>query len=416
MPQKLKLIITNFLKSSQKFTGTDNIYLATQGSYLTIGNIISTVASFLLAMTFARLLPKETYGEYRYVLSIITVIGICALPGMENAIIQAVAKKFEGCFKKILKIRFKWGLLGSLVSLSVAIYFFTIQNYSLTVSFLIAAIFFPFMEATGSYLSYLVGKKLFGIQVKYNTISQIIAAVSIIITLFFTKSLIVLILVYFLSNTLLRIYFLLRTIKKNPPNNKSNSKIISFGKHITLITAANTIAGQIDKILLFNFLGPGQVAIYSFAELPIRQINSFLRNIRLLALPKLAARERKEIKKTLLKKISRAVLLIIPIIILYILVAPFLYKIFFPQYMDSVFYSQLFAISLIGFPITIIALSFEAKMMKKQLYQFSILSPVLRIILIVVFIPVLGVLGVIIAQLLTRVFEIFWGLFLFKKI
>jgi len=412
----IKNSIYNLLIKSQKFTGTDNVYVATQGSYLTIGTIISTLASFLLAMAFARLLPKEIYGQYRYILSIMAVIGICALPGMQTAIIQAVARGFEDSFVRATKTRFKWGLLGSLISLGIAVYFLIIQNYYFAVSFLIAAIFFPVMESMGSYLSYLTGKKLFGIQVKYSILTQIIAAISIIVTLFLTKNLIVLVLIYFLSNTILRTYFLLRTLKKNPPNKKQDPKIIPFGKHLTLMNVVTTIAGQLDKMLLFNFLGPIQVAIYSFAELPVRQINSFLRNIRLLALPKLTNRTRKEIRKSLLKKIGKAVLLIIPIVVVYIIAAPYVYKIFFPQYLDSIFYSQLFIFSLIAFPTTIITLSFEAKMMKKELYQFTIISPLVQIILLIVLTPLLGILGVVIAQLIARAFNIFLSLLLFRKV
>lgn len=415
MINKTKNLIYKFLRKSQKFTGTDNIYLASQGSYLTIGNIISTIASFLLAMAFARLLPKEVYGQYRYVLSIVAVVGICALPGMESAIIQSVARRFEGSFKKILKTRFKWGLLGSFVSLIVAVYFLINQNANLAICFLIASVFFPTMETMGSYLSYLIGKKLFGIQVKYSTLTQIIAAISIIITLFLTKNLIILVLIYFLSNTILRTYFLSRTIKKNPPNKKHNPKSISFGKHLTFMNIIAIISDQLDKILLFNFLGATQVAIYSFAEMPVRQINSFLRNIRLLAFPKLAARTRREIKKTLLKKVAKATLFILPIVAVYIFTAPYIYKIFFPQYLDSVFYSQLFVLSLIAFPITIVVISFEAKMMKKELYKITIIDPIIKIGLLVVLVPVYGILGVILAILLSCVFRFFLALILFRK-
>lgn len=413
---KLKNLIYKSLINTQKFTGTDNVYLATQGSYLTIGNIINTVASFLLAMAFSGLLPKEIYGQYRYILSIMTVIGICALPGMENAIIQTVARGFEGSFKKIVKTRFKWGILGSLASLCFAVYFLIIQNTPLSIAFLIAAIFFPIMQSMTSYLSYLTGKKLFGIQVKYSTLTQVLSTISIIITLFLTKSLIILVLVYFSSNTILGIYFLLKTIKKNPPNKKEDPNAISFGKHITAIKIIGTISEQLDRILLFNFLGAAQVAIYSFAELPTRQINSFLKNVRFLALPKLATRSREELRKTLLKKIGKASILILPMIIIYIIAAPYIYKIFFPQYLESVFYSQLFVIGLIAFPTTLITLSLEAKLMKKELYEFNIISSVIRIILLFILIPLLGILGVIIAQLTTRAFNIFLALFLFRKL
>jgi len=422
MIDKSKNLIYKFLRKSQKFTKTDNVYIATQGSYLGIGNIIGTIASLLLAMAFARLLPKEIYGQYTYILSIITIVGVIALPGMESAIIQAMARGFEGTFKKILKTRFKWGLWGGLISIAIGFFFLITQHdFTLFISFLAAGFFFPFMETSLSYLSYLAGKKLFNVQVKYSTLSQIISTLIIIITLFLTKNLsqstvlIALILAYFSTNTILRIYFLSRTLKKYPPNENHDPKSINFGKHLTVLEVVSTIGSQLVNILLFNFLGAVQLAIYSFVVLPIRQMLYFLKNIRQLILPKLASRTREEIKKTLLKKVGIAFLFIIPIIIIYIIVAPYLYKIFFPQYMESVFYSQLFSLTLLAFPVTVLSVSFEAKMMKKQLYQINILASVIKIIILSIFVPIYGILGAVIAQLLSQFFYVVLALIFFKK-
>ncbi len=418
MPEKIKNLIYAFLKKTQKYTGTDNIYLATQGSYLAIGNIINALASFLLAMAFARLLPKETYGEYRYLLSIITMVGIFALPGMDDALLQAVAKKFEGFIKNAFKEKFRWGILGSVICLSVAGYFFYKNNLDLMTSFVIAAIFFPLMESSSLYLSYLGGKKLFGIQMKYSTLTQIIAAFAIIITLFFTQSIIALTAIYFLSNTLMRVLFLLRSLKKFPPNtnNQEEKEFIKFGKHLSFLRIVQTIAGQIDRMLLFHFLGAVQVAIYSFATLPVSEADIFLKNIRFLALPKLAIRTREEIKKTLLKKVGKATLLIAPLVLLYIIIAPYLYKIFFPQYTESIFFSQLFFLTILAFPASVIALSFQAQMAKKELYQFSIISPLVLIILLIILTPLYGILGIIIARLISQLFTVCFALFLFRKL
>jgi O-antigen/teichoic acid export membrane protein len=417
MIKKIKNSIYNLLIKTQKFTGTDNIYVATHGSFLSIGNIINSLASFLLAMAFAKLLPREIYGQYRYILSIMAIVGITALSGMESAIIQATARGFEGGFKKILKTKFRWAMLGSFACLLIGAYFLLFgHNINISVSFFIATIFFPVMETSASYLSYLTGKKLFGTQVKYSTLAQIISTVFIIITLFLTKNLIILVMVYFLSNSALRTYFLLKTLKKYPPNENYDPTCIPFGKHMTVMDIVLTISGQLDKIMLFNFLGATQVAIFSFVELPVREINSFLRNLRLLALPKLSAKTKSEIKETLLKKVEKSFLFIVPIIAIYIVLAPYFYKIFFPEYMESVFYSQLFVLTLLAFPATILNLTFEAKMMKKQLYQITVFSPLVRIFFLLLLVPNYGILGVIIAQLLSRVFDIILALVLFKKI
>lgn len=416
MVQKIKALITTLLRQSQKFTGTDNVYLATQGSYLTIGNIINIATSFILAMAFARLLPKEIYGDYRYIISIMTIIGIFALPGMDDAILQAVANKFDGSFRKGLREKFRWSILGSLSCLILGGYFFFFKdNLTLTICFLIAGVFFPLMQSTGLYLSYLGGKKLFGIQVKYNVLTQVISSLAIIITLFLTKSLIILILTYFFSYTVLGIIFLFISLKKIPAGKEENEEYIKFGKHLSFLRVLSTIATQADRILIFHFIGAASLAIYSFAVFPVAETNTLLDNIRSLALPKLASQEKAKIKKTLLKKVIKATILIAPLVLIYIIIAPYLYKIFFPQYMESVFFSRILFLTVLIFPASIVSLSFQAQMAKKELYQLGIIIPLFQIILLIILTPIYGILGVIIARLANQLIGICIAIYLFKK-
>ncbi len=66
--QTLRAKICNFLRWSEKYIKTDMIYLVKGGFWLTLGQIISSVSSLLLVIAFANLLPKETYGIYKYFL------------------------------------------------------------------------------------------------------------------------------------------------------------------------------------------------------------------------------------------------------------------------------------------------------------------------------------------------------------
>lgn len=415
MIRGLKLTIINILRKSQKFTGTDNIYIAKYGTYLTIGNVISMAAAFLLSIAFARLLPKEIYGQYRYILSIMAILAISSLQGMNAAIIQGVARGFEGVLKKGFKTKLKWSLLGSLASIGVAVYFWLQGNLEFTASFLIIAVFLPLFKGGEIYQSFLTGKKLFGKRVTYTVLIQVLSTISIILTLFLTKNLIILILVYFCSYSILRIFFLFLIIKKIKPNRKNDPKTISYGKHLSFIGIIVLIAQQIDKILLFHFMGPINLAVYSFATLPVQYIRNPLQTIQELALPKLSARSKEEIKKTLPKKLIKATFLIIIVIIIYAVLAPYFYKIFYPQYMESVFYSRLFSLTLLVFPVSMMMISLQAKMKAKELFISSTINSIIKIGLLAILIPLYGILGVIIAMLLSQVFYFFIVWFLFKR-
>jgi len=415
MINKIKNSIYLFLRKSQKYTGTDNIYIAKHGSYLTIGSAISMAAAFLLSIVFARLLPKEIYGQYKYILSIMAILAISSLQGMNAAIIQGVAKGFEGVLKKGFKTKLKWSLLGSIGSIGIAIYFWLQGNLEFTTSFLIVAVFLPLFKGGEIYQYYLTGKKLFGKRVTYTVLIQILSTISIILTLFLTKNLIVLVLVYFLSYSFLRIFFLFWTIKKYPPNKKHDPKTISYGKHLSFIGIIGLIANQIDTILLFHFMGPIKLAIYSFAALPIESLRDPLQSVQELAIPKLSTRSEKEIKSTLPKKLIKATFLIIVVIIAYVIIAPYFYKIFYPQYMESMFYSRLFSLTLLVFPVSMMMLSLQAKMKTRELYISSTLNSIIKIGLFVILIPLYGILGVIIASLLSQILYFFIVWFFFKR-
>ena len=100
-----------FLKRTQKYTGTDNVYLAKGGFWLTLGQVVSMASAFLLAIAFANLLDPVTYGNYKYILSLLGLLGIFTLDGMRTAINQAVARDLEGSFYTGFKTKLKWGLL-----------------------------------------------------------------------------------------------------------------------------------------------------------------------------------------------------------------------------------------------------------------------------------------------------------------
>lgn len=412
MFDKLKIKIRRFLIWSQKYTQTDNIYLAKGGFWLFLERIVLMAASFLLAIIFANLIPPATYGNYKYILSLVGILSIFSLGGINTAITQATARGLEGSFYSGFKTKIKWGLLGSLVAMGGAVYYWIQGNNILPIPLLITAIFLPLMRGSRIYGDFLAGKKLFNIAAKYSMIGEIIFVGAMVITIFLTKNLVWLIAVYFIFYTFPNYFFYLSTKFKLRPNKKEDPRTISYGKHLSFIGILGRGAAELDKVLLFTLVGPIEVAVYSFAILMPNQIFSILTNINILALPKLVAKSQKEIKTGLIKKAWKLFILVLLIIGAYIATAPYIFKIFFPQYLDSVFYSQLFMLSLIAIPAGLLGTVFEAKMMKKQLYLFRIIG-IVKLALLALLVPFFGILGVILALLGSRIFGGALTLFLF---
>ncbi|MBI2627398.1 oligosaccharide flippase family protein [Candidatus Nomurabacteria bacterium] len=124
----LKNGIYGLLRLTQKYTGTDNVYLARGGFWLGSGQMFSMAVAFLSAVAFANLLNPEIYGKYKYILSLAELLEISALVGMGAAVTQAVARNIEGSFYTAFKTKLKWALLGSLGALAGAIYYWMKGN------------------------------------------------------------------------------------------------------------------------------------------------------------------------------------------------------------------------------------------------------------------------------------------------
>ena len=139
----------------------DLSYILRGGSWLTLGQVTSALIAFFLSIAFARLVPKEIYGEYKYILSLTGVLSIFSLSGMTVAVTRATSTGFEGTISAVLKRALRWNSILLPVSLIVACYYYLAGNYSLAISFTIFGLASPFISSFNIYEGFLVGKKDF---------------------------------------------------------------------------------------------------------------------------------------------------------------------------------------------------------------------------------------------------------------
>lgn len=393
----------NALKWSEKYTKTDMVYLARGGFWLTLNNILTTPMVFIVAVVFANKVPPETYGVYKFLLSTLGILSITNLSGMGSLYSQAVSRGIEGSLFPIVKTKIRWGLLGSVASIGIAIYYFTQGNTTLFWGFLIASLFIPVMDTLNIYQSYLQGKKLFKLSSLSYSSSQLIAAIAMISTLFFTKNLYIIFAVYLSSWTVIRLFFFLQTIKLYPPNKLTDPETIPYGIQSSFIDFLASIISSIDQILIFHYLGATELAFFTFATAPVTQFISIFKNIPALAMPKMAPRPIQEINQVIHKRVIGAFLGSLLVIGAYYVTAPFIYKIFFPQYLGSIWLSRIFVItSFFSVPIAILSPAVGSKVTqipKKMLYFFNI-PGIVATLFILITIQKIGVVSVIYSRII----------------
>lgn len=405
----------NFLRWSQKYTKTDMTYVVKGGFWLILNKIGLSLISFITMIAFANWLPKESYGTYQFIIAGFTLLSIFTLPGIDSALIKSIVQKKEGTLKLAVKEKIKWGAIGSLLSLGLAGWYYLQGKNLLTAVFLLGAIFVPFRQTFHIFAHFWNGRKRFDLQTKYQVISGGLSTLFIITVIYLTNDVFIITAVSLASYTFFEWLFYYKT-NRQIINNEQDPKAISFGKSLTLTNVIQTAAEYLDKVIIWKFLGAVPVAIYVFAKQPIKRIGNAL-PITPLALPKLGENKIDEKKKKrVISKFLRMFAVTVPAATILALVAPFLYKIVFPQYMESVVYFQALSVLVALSPFILLNAALIAETKKKALYIMNTGAPLLKIIMFLVFIPYFGIWGIVGAILITEILRGLLGLYFFLKI
>ncbi|MCK5591475.1 MAG: oligosaccharide flippase family protein [Candidatus Pacebacteria bacterium] len=386
----------------QRILKTDIHYLAKGGFWLVVGQIVSLFSLLFLSMFFAKKLPLETYGTYKYTLSLIGIFSSVSLTGIITAVIQSTARGFEGFFLKSSKIYLKWSLPFFVLTVGGAIYYYIQGNMIIAGSLTVGAILNPILQSFNFYSSFLSGRKDFKTNAFLSILKNVFITVILITVLFTTKNIFILIVAYFLSHTTFNACAYIYTITKYKPNKNLDGGELTYTKHLSLMNILGTISMYIDSVLIFHFLGATQLAIYSFAVLIPEQIKGLLKVLTNLALPKYSKNSLTAIKKTILYKMFIFGFFIIFIIFVYNLAAPTIYHLLFPEYKSSILYSQIFAFSLIGI-INILPMSaLQGHGLIKELYKINMFFSLSKIVLLIILTPLYGIWGVILSISIVR--------------
>ena len=411
MLTRLKVRMHDILRWSETYTRTDMVYMTQGGFWLSLAKVVGLLSSLLFAVAMANLVPPEVFGTYKFVISGAAIIGAFSLGGVGIAIVQAVARGFEGALYQGTKAYLKWSFGVIAISIATAMYYFLNGNSVLAISFLIAGACNPIITGFSFFGTFISGKKDFRTFSIYDTLRNVAPAFAVIATVFFTDNPVLIILAFFVSSVAVNLLLYHSTVRKFRPNERVDPQSIPYAKHLSLMGIMVKIAENIDKVLVFHYLGAAQLALYAFAQTPIGNLKLLNDIPARLALPKLSERNFVELRSSLPRKILLLVGVMAVVVGLYIAFAPFIFRLLFPAYLDAVIYTQILALSLLFAPGTMFGEALTAHMKKKELYFSQALLPIIKIALFLLLLPPFGIWGavaaIIASQFLTLVLYAF---------
>ena len=417
-------MIISLQKKLDRFFQTDSSLIIQGGFWAGSARFLSGILLFGLSISYARFLPKELYGTYRYVLNFLSVGNFLRLSELSQAFMRSAAKDKLSIYRKGLVLQLLFSFLISLFGFGISLYFFFIENTTLSIAFLIASLLVPLEKGTGMFKGwYLLHREFrkkaiatFLIQATF--VLFMAGTIYIIVSRELSNSfaLYIMIVAYFLGYGLPSLFFFIRTFKRIPSAKHTSARpIFRFGAQLSFADILSSIATYLDSILLFALLGPAAVANLAFAQIIPEQAKGYLISLRGVLAPKIYKQNTYNVR-LLIQKLMRSGFIILLGVGMYALIAPIIFTVFFPAYTSVVAYSQIFALGLIAIPFSIVLDTILISLGNlKFIYGYRVTVPIIEIIILLIAIPLFGIWGAIIGKVIVRFAHAGILIFLIKK-
>jgi O-antigen/teichoic acid export membrane protein len=223
-----------------------------------------------------------------------------------------------------------------------------------------------------------------------------------------TQDIIVLFLVFLISQTLSNIigsaiFTAKALLSVQVLKEEVRERYMNYAKHVSVQNLITGLAIRLDNILVFQHLGAAQLALFSIATVIPDQIKGSSKNIVTLLTPKFVEHHSINSIKVGIPKRSLQLFILLSICsLVLILMIPYIYELFFPKYINAIGYSQLLLLALPASVYFVPLSALQAHLKDKELYQLNISSAVFQITITFMLIYSSGLLGAILARIISR--------------
>lgn len=402
-----------FVNQLQQYIKIDTAYVLRGGFWLLVNQVVSALAGFVSVYLLANYFLPEQYGQYTYVFTVFSLFGVATLSGMHSSLVRSVSQNKTKTILKIIQTRVKWGIVGTVFCFLLGLYYFYANNNLLGIIFVSLSPLVPFHFGYDIFQSFLIGKKDYKRLATFSIYIRIVSLLVLLLVLLFTKSVLFVVLSSVVVVSFLRWLATKKSIQTYEPLNGVDPGAVNYGKQLSALGIVTMLAGNLDKILLFQLVDAKSVAMYTVATIFVFKIKDVFKIIETLSLPKFGEHKPIDLVNSLTYKIVLLTSIIIPVVILYNIAAPYLFKVFFPDYIFAIPYTRIFSLFLLTIPKMLIN---SALVVMKEIKILSIIrtvSPLIMIALMFVLISLYDVHGAVLAFLLGHVFSYMLMLTLF---
>jgi len=372
--------------------------------FITVLRVVQLVAGIGSTYVMAHLLSKDLFGQYHFILNWIGLLTIFAMTGLNESVMQSVARGFVGTFRRAIPVALLWSLLGSLVLALFGLWYLLHAQPSLAVGFFASSLIFPFTYGLTQWKAVRTGREDFiGLLRTDGLVAIVINALMIVAMFLVPKSyfwpLVMLMVIPAVQNVILTLTAL-RGIDLHSPVELGS---IPYGVKTNFYSAFNIVAKHADKLLLFFFLSPAALATFVAADRVADLFRNLVSDLAAVLAPRFARMDRYT------AKLDKAMTLFLigygaaVIIFAFTLMPWALTFVFGNSYHDAVPYAQALMVSVaVGNSASLRFRFIRSQMDTEGFKHITVYTSALRILTSLILIPLWGITGAVVSTILFR--------------
>ncbi|RME29745.1 hypothetical protein D6792_03315 [Candidatus Parcubacteria bacterium] len=341
---------------ASKRLGIDILFLTRSGGWLMLGKFAQSLAVIATATLFARFLAPETYGIYKYLLTLGEITLLATLSGAGVALMRDLSRGREAAAREVLRL-WRLSFLGqAAVALAFAGWYWAHSNTLFALGVLIAAAGQGAIMWLSRPFYILIVKERFDL-LTYGSatvpLAQALAVASVLLLSHEEPSPLFLLAAYLTAGAAAAGAFLFVVSRRldlfpKPNPDKPHPSWRELFPSLTSLSLSQTLGSvmpRVEAFLSFQLLGPAALAAYSFATAIPRQFSFFSKSLEQMQLARSGAHTLEAKFAAFPRKWWLAFAGSCAIVGAYWVAAPFIFSLLFPQYISVLPLSQWFALA-----------------------------------------------------------------------
>jgi len=362
-----------------KMLGIDGKYFLQNGIWSMIADGAVAISGIVVAAVFARVGSPESFGGYQLVLSIVGVVSIVSIKGLDNVIIRDVSQKKEGVFKRAVKIRWQWSLWAMPIMLLGGGYFWQWGEENMSLIFIILAVLMPAFYVGQLWPNLYKGRKRFDRLAKMTAGRVMLVMVTMLVVIIISGGNVVAVtLTYFVSQVIANLG-LLKIGWREIRNDEINKDWLNYSYFISKTGLVKAVVANIDKILIGILVSSAALAIYAVALVLPKYALIMVKSLFQTTSPKLSRRHDLTFKEVGVVLLMGVLFTGVTMILSKLLIV----SVFGEQYEDALVLAYIVSLAMIFHPLAQLINNFvQMTSRRKVVLACNTFSPVTRLMLI----------------------------------